>query len=324
MLSTKKLVSNYKEVPQSFIFEHYCNLKEKLVGQDIKIKSLFNDKDTAPSMCIYVDEKKNYKYKDFSSGKGGEAINLVMDLKNISFKEATALVMRDYINYKFNNETYEISFKQHSKYKVSAFNVRKWNTDDKDFWTEFYIGSEFLDKYNIKPLSDYTMTKKDEESLSSINMKGRYIYGFFNKKGELYKIYQPKNKEKKYLKVKSYLQGSDQLEGFDTLIILSGIKDIGAMKSLKLNVDCIAPDSENTTLSKDVIKQYKKKYKNLFVLFDNDKPGIEAMKKYKKEYSIPGILITTGKDLAEAVSIKGPRDIRQKVIAAIELKTFSS
>lgn len=324
MLSTKNLVNDYKDVPASFIFEYYAKLNIKLTGQEIKIKSLFNDKDDTPSMSIYIDKNtKTYKFKDFSTGIGGSAINMVMELRGLSFNKAATTIVNDYNNYKLNNPDEVINFKEQAKYKVTDYSIRKWNTNDRDFWTDFYIDTDFLNEYMIKPFSYYTMTKKDESVVKEINIKGEYIYGYFTKSGELYKIYQPKNKERKYIKVKAYIQGSEQLQGHETLFIQSGIKDIGAMKSLRLKIDYLAPDSENVMIKPDVMKKLKREYKKIFVMFDNDEAGIKAMKKYREAYNVDCILLTTAKDAAESIKAKGPRDIRQRVISLIELKSFN-
>ena len=50
MFKTKNLVHDVKDVPVSWIFEHFCKLKEKLNGHDVKIKSMFNQKERTPSM----------------------------------------------------------------------------------------------------------------------------------------------------------------------------------------------------------------------------------------------------------------------------------
>jgi len=320
MLSTKNLVNDYTSVPAKFIFEYYCNLQEKLTGQEVTIKSIFNDQDNNPSMSIYIDKKtRDYKFKDFSTGIGGSAINLVMASKGLNFNQAALLIVSDYNTYKLlhpEEETKQIVVQD--KFTVSDYKIRKWNTNDQSFWTDFYIGSEFLNEYEVKPLSEYTMSRVGD----SFTMKGQFMYGYFTKDGELYKIYQPKNKERKFIKVKSHIQGSEQLKGYDVLIIQSSIKDIGAMKSLKLKVDSIAADSENVMILPAVIAKYKKEYKWVFVMFDNDEAGIKAMKKYREVYNLPCILLTIGKDLAEAVKERGPREIRPRVISLIELKTF--
>ena len=55
MFKTKNLVHDIKDVPATWIFEHFCKLKEKLTGQDVKMKSVFNIREKTPSMCIYID-----------------------------------------------------------------------------------------------------------------------------------------------------------------------------------------------------------------------------------------------------------------------------
>jgi hypothetical protein len=76
-----------KEVPTEWIFEFYLNL-EKLHGQEVKIHSIFRNERT-PSMCIFLCEKSNeYKYKDFSSGEYGSAVDLVKHLFNLTYEGA--------------------------------------------------------------------------------------------------------------------------------------------------------------------------------------------------------------------------------------------
>ena len=78
-----------------------------------------------------------------------------------------------------------------------------------------------------------------------------YCYGYFRKDGSLYKIYNPKDKRSKFIKVISYVQGHDQLLfKAKWLIILASLKDLMAFKKLKFpNIECVAPDSENTMLT---------------------------------------------------------------------------
>lgn len=76
MISTKHIVTSIAEVPSSWVFETYCNLSEKLIGQDVKIRSLFNSRDTVPSMVIFCREDR-YFFKDFSTDKGGDSTTFV-------------------------------------------------------------------------------------------------------------------------------------------------------------------------------------------------------------------------------------------------------
>lgn len=320
MLSTKNLVNDYKQVDSRWIFENYCGLKEKLIGQDVKIKSLFNPKDKVPSMCIYLDkDKSQYKFKDFSTGKGGSAVDLVKYLKSYNFHDAVTAITEDYNDYVLhNNGGYNIEdFKEFSRYKVDSYKKRPWNTKDKSFWTPFNIGSKLLEAHNVFPLESYHMSKIEDEKLKVLSISGDYLYGYFTKEGDLYKIYQPKVKDKKFIKVKSYIQGQDQLAGHKYLIITSSLKDIMSLKSLKLQVDIIAPDSENCLIPKELISKWNKKYSKILVLFDNDEPGIKAMKKYKENYKTPAVLLTLAKDPSDAIKAFGITKVRDRLVPLI-------
>ena len=44
MFNTKNIVGEGQDVPSTWVFQYYLDLPEKLTGQDIKIKSIFNPK----------------------------------------------------------------------------------------------------------------------------------------------------------------------------------------------------------------------------------------------------------------------------------------
>ncbi len=319
MFNTKDLVHDIKDVPTSWIFEHFCKLKEKLTGQDVKIKSLFNPKERTPSMCIYTDAYNNYKYKDFSTGKGGSAIDLVKEITHLSFHKACQLVIENYNDFVLhNNGGYDIEkFQKASKYKVTDHKVRKWSTQDQYFWTQFNIGSKLLEEFHVKPLESYCMTKDDDE----LCIKGLYLYGYFKADDTLYKIYQPKTLDKKFIKVTNYIQGMHQCSGEKYLMITSSLKDVMSIKSLRLNIDVIAPDSENTMIKQDVMEELRDKYSKIIVMFDYDEAGIEAMKKYKEKYPFIEIaLLPMSKDISDSIKDFGAKEVRNRLVPILDKK----
>jgi hypothetical protein len=316
MFKTKNLVHNVKDVPVTWIFETFCNLNQKLVGQDIKIKSLFNSRDRTPSMCIYLDSNKIYKFKDFSTGRGGSAVDVVKEIHSLSFHKAAELIVEKYNDYVLhNNGGYDVKeFKEQTKYKVTNFVFRSWSTQDQYFWTQFNIGSKLLDEHHVRPLDYYTMAKDDK----ALHIKGNYLYGYFKADGSLYKIYQPKTLDKKFIKVADYIQGSEQLKNHPYLIITSSLKDLMCLKSLKLSMDIIAPDSENTLIKKEKMEDYIAKYKKVLVLFDNDEAGIKAMQKYAETYSQVDIcLLPMSKDPSDSIRDFGAKEVRNKLVPII-------
>ena len=319
MFNTKDLVHDIKGVPVTWIFEHFCVLKEKLNGQDVKFKSIFNPGERTPSMCIYTDQYNTYKYKDFSTGKGGSAVDLVKEMTHLSFHKTCQLIVETYNDFVLhNNGGYDIEkFQKASKYKVTSYKVRDWSTQDQYFWTQFNIGSKLLEAHNVKPLESYCMTKDDDE----LCIKGLYLYGYFKEDGTLYKIYQPKTLDKKFIKVTDYIQGMHQCTGEKHLLITSSLKDVMSIKSLKLSLDVIAPDSENTMLKKDLMEELRNKYSKIIVMFDFDQAGIEAMQKYKEKY--PFIEITVlpmSKDVSDSIKDSGAKEVRTRLVPILAKK----
>ncbi len=322
MLSTKYLVESIKDIPEIWAFEHYCSLQEKLTGQDIKINSIFNPKDKTPSMCIFTYNGK-YCFKDFSTGKGGSCIKLVQEIYGEDYYKARLRIVEDYNKYVLLNNGTEhklTEFKVQSRYKVTSHIVRTWRSQDKFFWQGCGISSKLLEKHNIRPLESYKMEKDQDGELKSLEIKGAYIYGYFTEEGTLYKIYQPKVKEYKFIKIVSHLQGIDQLEGHPYLLIASSLKDALVIKSANLRIDVIAPDSENTMIKKEIIESFQEKYQKILTLFDNDEAGIAAMQKYKEQYGIEYVYFDLEKDVADAVKAHGQAKTFSKLIPAINKK----
>ena len=322
MISTRNLISDLEEVPREWVFEYYLNLKEKLTGQNIKMLSAFNVKDKVPSMFIYQDSSK-YKFKDFSSGFQGDQVELVKYLFNYDVRfKATNRIITDYQEYlKHNAPVVRGPIQFYDKFKVVDFEMRHWNTLDQKYWTQFKIGSGILSQYNVVPLDFFTMSKTEiDGSVTSYKFSRPYVYGYFRNDGELYKIYMPKVPEKKFIKIQNYTQGMDQLK-YDSkyLLIVSSLKDLMSFKKLGIgNIECIAPDSENTMIGESTVSVLSKRYNSIIVLFDNDEPGIKAAQRYTDKYGIRSINLDMSKDLSDSVKDHGIEAVRDKLLSLLK------
>jgi hypothetical protein len=309
MISTKALASDPLKVPSYWVFEYYCNLPERLTGQDLKLKSVFNPTEKTPSFCIYV-KNDQYFFKDFSSGKGGNALQFIKDYFNISTNHAAAKMVNDYNESMMTGKKDDDirNFQKQSKYQVTGYVKRGWTKDDADFWVKYHIDSETLERFNVVALDSYTMTKDNDTLIIS----GKNIYGYLRLDGTIYKVYQPKVADHKFLKVKNYIQGTDQLKfNQPNLVICSSLKDAMCLTKFGYNTEVVAPDSENALIPPGAIAMYKLKYKTICTLFDNDIAGIKAMEKYKQEYNIPGVILPMSKDLSDSVRDFGIPETRK-------------
>lgn len=322
MLNTKTIITSLTDIPDTWIFEYYCSLNFTLHGQDVKINSVFNSKDKNPSMFIYNRNGK-YKFKDFSSGKGGSSLSLVMALFDLSVAEAINKIITDFSKYLETNKTpyKKVELPNVERYSVESYQIRGWTEKDAKYWQAYHIGSKILSTYKVKPLQSFLLSKKEDGVYKFLNMERPYTYGFFNDKDELYKIYMPYNTISKFIKVKSEVQGYNQLDyNKKYLIITSSLKDGLALKSLGFPIEFVAPESEGVLISKDKIALFKEKYVNIICIFDNDEAGKRYVERYKKEYNIDNIDFELEKDIAEAVKVHGVEKTRNYLYPLLQIK----
>ena len=315
MLSTRLLVTDVKEVPDTWIFEYFCQLPNQLNGNEVNIKSLFNKKETRPSMFIfYSTDFGKWWFHDFSTGKSGDSIKLVKELKNCTYGEVYGIIRSEYTRYLQTNLYAAAAHQPKNKYRVTAYKTRSWNVLDARYWTSFNISSSLLEEYLVVPLESYQMTNESNFN-DTFKVQGEFLYGYFTPDGELYKIYRPKRKDRKFIKIMDYIQGIDQLKGEYCLIVTSSLKDGLSLKSLGIRVDFIAPDSENSILSElDIMYLYDRYNGRMFTLLDNDEAGIRAMTLYRDKYKLHPILLPLKKDLSDSVqAFKSGRIIRHLV-----------
>jgi len=315
MFSSKKAVFDISDVPKEWIFENYLNLGVQLKGQDVKLRSVFTDSDRTPSMFVYMCSKsKHYKFKCFSTDKHGNAIQLIQYLFNLDFKASIRMIQDDYIKFLENGDYERRSYEVVQKWVLSEAVLRPWNKDDQTYWSPYNIGSTLLEQHNVKPLKSFTMSRGAESYTKSV----KRIYGYYTKTGELYKIYQPDLEDKKFLSLKNYLQGWDQITHHKRLFICSSLKDIMSMKSLNIEGDYIAPNSENTNIE-CILNWINAEYLEKYVIFDNDAAGLRAMKSYHDLYNLPYLHIDLSKDISDSIVSHGAKKVKDYIKTLITL-----
>jgi len=306
MIQTIRYNSENFPIPSGKIFEKILNLEESLDGQEARVPSIFNPADTNPSMTIFIGKEGFYRFMDFSSGKYGDAADIVMFLYDIKDRQQAFMKIKEL----FKDDNFDYTLPQYEKpiKKITDYTIRKWIGMDEKFWFKYGVSGKLLKEYNVKPLEDYTMTITKGQEVNDFKFQKAIAYGYFDKHGSLYKIYNPNNKETKYIKVEEYIQGMDQINPDENqcLIIAAGLKDIMAFKALKFKgIDCIAPDSENVDIPEECLNELKKKYKYIFTMFDNDVAGMKSMKSYKEKFGIQYIYFNVEKDIADCVKEHG-------------------
>ena len=294
MISTKNFISEHNEIKSGWVFQYYLDLPEVLTGQDIQIKSIFNPSERTPSMYIYLDPScMEYKFKDFSSGKQGSKIDIVQHLFGLTYSQALFKITEDYNKWVMDGGFLEPDpdYKPVSRYKVDYISKREWNSNDANYWLQYNIGSSILNEYNVYPIEYYNMVKASHEGIDKLVIRNNLMYGYYNSNNECYKIYQPKQKSYKFIKIDSHLQGLDQLKYDKKYLVI---------------------------IKPYIMSNFQHKYKKVLSLLDNDEAGHTAMLKYKDYFDVTPIYIKSEKDISDAVAKYGANAVRPKLFDLIK------
>lgn len=315
MLNTKNWVTKIDDVPSYWVFQYYLNIPDKLTGQNVKIKSIFNTTEKTPSFAIYVDlNSKQYKFKDFSTGIGGGKTDLVKRIFNLNYTQAVHKVIEDYNTYVQNDDVELITLKPSSKWNIDYVQIRKWDSIDANYWLSFRIGSAMLKEYNVKPIDYFTMVKEQDGKIEVAKFKKSMVYGYFNADNDVIKLYQPTDNKHKFYNINNYIQGYDQLKyNQPYLVICSSLKDAMCLKGFGYNLEVLAPNSENTLIKPYIIDNLKKRYTKIITLFDNDEAGKRAIEKYANTYNINGFSLDICKDISDAVRNHGFENVHREL-----------
>lgn len=303
----KNVIADISKVPVDWIYKHFyrnfsqdekCKniISQPFDGRIIKVRSL-TARDTNPSLCFYYKEGK-YKWKDFSTGNGGDVIDFVMCLYNKYKTQAEEIIIDAYEQFLENGGIQVDSPKVNKVYTEYIINITRHNPISLEFWHKFGIRLETLNKFNVRKIDNYTIRKDGIISYSYSGLN----FGYYNTGQSPYQIYNPTNiNSAKYITLDSkYVIGSSQLKyKSDTCIIVSGLKDLMAIDELELDAEYVAPSSETSLLSPETIDMLRSHYPNILCMFDNDVAGLKAMRRYTVLYDIPYIRINLAKDLAE-------------------------
>lgn len=261
------------------VFKNYCPNFE--VGKDIN--SPFR-KDVHPSFGIIKGRWDEYIFKDLATGESGDCVDLVQKIYMLTYFEALSKIATDFELPKDKGYFYkdmgsvktpvkEMSDEQReyleslsSKSEI-RIKARAYNNDDAEFWFTRGITFKVLQFYNVVPISHIFINDK-------IITADKLAYAFIEQKDskETYKIYQPFNKELKWLSShdSSVWQGWTQLpeKGTD-LIITKSLKDVMSIVST-LRIPAVAMQSENTKPKQAIIDNLSNRFQQIYVLYDND------------------------------------------------------
>lgn len=270
--------------------------------------------DNKPSFAIYQHDDGSVYYIDYATGEKGSLYSLLCSLWHSSFIDVISKIVGG-----FNQQQIEYNQRQLRKQtgKIIARNqvalqcrVREWQSYDIDYWQSYGISLQWLKYAEVYPISHKIIIKDDKKYTFGAD---KYAYCFVERKeGKVtLKVYQPFN-----IKGFKWSNKHDRSvislwtkvpEKGKRICICSSLKDALCLWA-NTGIPAISVQGEGYSMSETAINELKKRFERIYVLFDNDEPGLKDGEKLSNETGFINVVLPPfkgGKDISDYYKIKG-------------------
>lgn len=329
-------------IKEEDIFERYFRpvLYDSNVTNDAR-----NDSNAG---CRFYTDKQTgrIRFKDFGHGYNWDCFDAASkheSLSRLSFPELLKVIAEDFHLIEINGKQKSIrpnliSLSNEREEKIKEANKvfkkrivlinkrRKYSWKDRKYWKQFAINDATLYKfyvytfdkaYLIKTYKDGTTEKVPLYSTSS-ELKFAYYLGV----GE-WKLYYPERPKSRtrFIQLRGdIIQGWSLLpDKGENLLFTKSYKDVMSFDVLG-SIPAVATQSENIIIPKNIIKEAKGRFKNLYILYDNDMAGMRAMVRNLVAYPfLKPLLFPKGdeKDLSDNIKKHGLLKIQESILPLI-------
>lgn len=277
------------------------------------IKSPLRD-DKHPSFKIYSPDGVNLYFKDFSTGEHGGMLKFFSLYWGVSIPKAVEKLNKNLIETKDNSnkkakKAVTVNHTLDSSKNIEV-RVRNWKPYDKEYWESYGVTIEALKKADVYPVS-HRIIEKDGKTMAIPMDKLAYAYVERKDKKVTIKLYQPYNiKGYKWLGTHRgdvVSLWSTLPEKGDKVCLCSSVKDALCL-TCNTGIPAIALQGEGYVMSTTAQKNLKSRFKNIYILYDNDKAGLAYAQKTSEETGFKNIILPQfegGKDISDFYKIVG-------------------
>lgn len=246
--------------------------------------------DKHPSLGIYSRDGEHIYYVDFGTEDRGHITDLLGKMWGTDYNTTWERIVREFSscsNVKVNTISQkpiiETLSRDHASIQVR---VREWRNYDDEYWNSYGITRKWLEYADVHPISHIIFTKEDGKSNHYPADKLAYTFVEFKEGKVTYKVYQPLN-TKGFKWFSSHDRSVISLwtkvpEYGQRIVICSSLKDALCLWS-NTGIPAIAPQGEGYSMSETAINELKRRYKEIYILYDSDTAGEKDSDKLQKQ-----------------------------------------
>ena len=281
---TKELILSRFSEEQ--LMEYYLHIPVK--------KGLFRSplrRDKQPTCSFYRNKSGTLIFKDFATGQHLNVFDVVQSIFKCDYFESLRIIANDFGIVrdsalrknpgKINLNPIKIKDKEISKIQIE---VQEFTDSELKWWGKYGISKDILRRFDVYSCKHVFLN----DQLFAKSQQHCPIFGYYGKKYqglELWRCYFPKRTSFRFITnwPSKKIQGYDQLPKKGKLLVITkSMKD--SMCLYSCGITACAPNSENLFIPDKVLEDLKNRFKNIVVLYDNDRPGLYNMAKIRKEH----------------------------------------
>lgn len=273
-ITLEELLSRVSEID---ILHYYLGITE--------IPTIINSplrEDKRPSFGLFSIDGKRIFYHDLATNARGGTFDLLRNLWGIGYKEVLSRISNDMEHHRNDSSLRVIGESPVSVNDLKSSNTelkcktREWRDHDIAYWKSYGISLEWLKYADIYPISHKIVIKNGQKFIFNAD---KYAYAYVERKEKrvTLKIYQPYNKlgykwsNKHDTSVISLWTKIPEYG--ENICICSSLKDALCLWA-NTGIPAVATQGEAYFISKTAINELKRRFDNIYILFDNDEAGI--------------------------------------------------
>ena len=264
----------YSKVSDLDILHHYFGITHVpcMINSPLR-------RDNNPSLSFYSKNGIEVLWTDFSTKEGGDIIHLMSKYWGESYADTVKHLWEDLPKITNISGYTQLSKKRYIVKKTNVIlkcKVREWKDYDLEFWNSFGISKRWLEYADVYPISHKIIIKNDEKFVFSAD-KYAYAYVEFKDKKTTLKIYRPfntkgfkwsNNHDRSVISLWTKVPANGLM-----ICICASLKDALCLWA-NTGIPSIAVQGEGYSMSDTAIEELKRRFKHVYILFDNDEAGI--------------------------------------------------
>lgn len=257
-------------------------------------------RDEKPSMGIYSPNGTEVNFIDFGTGERGSIFTLLRKMWNTSFADTLKKIYEDFARFSSSVSVRAsipscriVGNPDYSRSVDMQCKVREWRDYDIEYWESYGVPLEWLKYADVYPISHKIIIKNGNSYVFGAD-KYAYAYVEFKEGKTTLKIYQPYNKSgfkwaNKHDKSVISLWTKVPEYG-DKICICSSLKDALCLWA-NTGIPALAIQGEGYSISNTAVSELKRRYKEIYILLDNDDAGLQDAVKLSESTGFTNIVL---------------------------------